>query len=65
MYLTEETKVKTEQHLRILLTTTGANDIDFTEGRIANARKCICDFMSQGYRTTPITPCQELQCSAP
>ncbi len=49
-------KVKTAKHLGTLLVTKGANDIDFTEGRIANARRCICGFMSIGCRTTPITP---------
>ncbi len=49
-------KVKTAKHLGTLLVTKGTNDIDFTEGRIASARRCICGFMSIGSRTTPINP---------
>ncbi len=49
-------KVKTAKHLGSLLVTKGANDIDFTEGRIVSARRCICGFMSLGCRTTPINP---------
>ncbi len=37
-------QVKTAKHLGTLLVIKGANDIDFTEGRIANARRCICGF---------------------
>ncbi len=58
-------KVKTVNHLGTLLVTKGANDIDFTEGRIASARMCICGFMLIGCRTTPINPpCQKLECIA-
>ncbi len=49
-------KVKTAKHLGTLLVTKRANDIDFTEGRIARGRRCICGFMSIGCRTTPINP---------
>ncbi len=58
MYLTGDAipKVKTVKYLGTLLVTKGANDIDFTEGRIASARRCICGFMSLGCRTTPINP---------
>ncbi len=38
-------KVKTANHLGTLLVTKVANDIDFIEGRIASARRCICGFM--------------------
>ncbi len=48
--------MKTAKHLGTLLVTKGANDIDFTEGRIASARRCICGFMSLGCRTSPINP---------
>ncbi len=49
-------EVKTAKHLGTLLLTKGANDIDFTEGRIAIPRRCICGFISIGCRTTPINP---------
>ncbi len=46
VYLAGESipKVKTAKHLVTPLVTKGENDIDFTEGRIANARRCICGF---------------------
>ncbi len=58
MYLTGETisKVITAKRLGTLLVTKGANDIDFMEGRIASAKRCICGFMSIGCRTTLINP---------
>ncbi len=48
--------MKTARHLGTLLVTKGANDIDFTEGRIVSARRCICGFILLGCRTTPIKP---------
>ncbi len=49
-------KVKTAKHLGTLLVTKGANDINFNEGRIVSARRCICGFLSIRCRTTPINP---------
>ncbi len=58
MYLAGEAipNVKPTKHLGTILLIKGANDIDFMEGRIASAGRCICGFMSIGCRTTPINP---------
>ncbi len=58
VYLARESllNVKNAKHFGTLFVTKGANDIDFTEGRIANARRSIYGLMSIGCRTTPINP---------
>ncbi len=47
VYIIEKdmSKMKTAKHLGTLLVIKGGNDINFTEGRIASARRSICGFM--------------------
>jgi hypothetical protein len=49
-------KVKSSKHVGTLLVTKGGKDNDFTETKIASARRCIYSFISLGNMRIPINP---------